>query len=79
MEVRKDERGPIMGEPARELEDRILYRRYMDALQHYGPPEPRAPSPGHAIRQCPSCGKATIFRLDPDGTWYECTGCGHFA
>ena len=74
-----EERRPTVGEPARQLEDRLLYRRYVEALKRYGPPEPKPPSPGHAIRRCPGCGSTTIFRLDPDGTWYECTRCGHFA
>ncbi len=62
-----------------ELEDELMYRRYMDALKRYGEPEEKPPSPGHAIRQCVHCGKATIFRLDTEGTWYECTRCGHYA
>jgi hypothetical protein len=57
----------------------LMYQRYLAALRRYGDPEPPAPSPGHAIRQCTHCGRATMFRLDPDGTWYECTRCGHFA
>jgi hypothetical protein len=68
-----------MGEPALGFDDRLLYRRYLEALERYGPPEPQAPSPGHAVRHCPGCGKAAIFRLDPEGTWYECTRCGHYA
>ena len=68
-----------MAEQAAELDDRLLYHRYVQALQRYGAPEGQEPSPGHAIRQCPSCGRATIFRLDPEGTWYECTRCGHYA
>jgi hypothetical protein len=56
-----------------------MYQRYLAALRRYGEPEPPPPSPGHAIRQCVHCGKATIFRLDPEGTWYECTRCGEYA
>jgi hypothetical protein len=57
----------------------LMYQRYLAALRRYGEPEPAPPSPGHAIRQCAHCGRATMFRLDPDGTWYECTRCGHYA
>lgn len=68
-----------MAEPAFQLNERLMYRRYVDALRRYGPPEPSEPSPGHAIRHCAHCGQANIFRLDPDGTWYECTRCGQYA
>jgi hypothetical protein len=68
-----------MAVPAYDLERRRLYRRYLAALERYGEPEDTAPSPGHAIRQCARCGRARVFRLDPEGTWYECTRCGHFA
>ena len=57
----------------------VLYRRYLHALERYGDPEAPPPSPGHAIRQCAHCGKATIHRLDPEGNWYECERCGHYA
>jgi hypothetical protein len=56
-----------------------MYRRYVEALKRFGPPEGPEPSPGHAIRQCVHCGKATVHRLDPEGTWYECSQCGHYA
>jgi len=68
-----------MALPAYELERQLLYRRYVEALKRHGEPEDPEPSPGHAIRQCVKCGQATIFRLDPEGTWYECTRCGHYA
>ena len=68
-----------MAETAAPLEERLLYHRYVEALRRHGAPEPAEPSPGHAIRHCAHCGKARIFRLDPDGTWYECERCGHFA
>ncbi|MCA1726743.1 MAG: hypothetical protein LC722_03530 [Actinobacteria bacterium] len=62
-----------------DLERESLYRRYLEALDRYGEPEERAPSPGHAIRHCPTCGAHTMFSLDPNGTWYECTRCKHYA
>lgn len=68
-----------MAVPARDLESGLMYERYLAALKRHGQPEEREPSPGHAIRQCVTCGRATIHRLDPDGTWYECTRCGHYA
>ena len=62
-----------------DLEKEALYRRYLEALERYGEPEEPAPSPGYAIRHCAQCGSHTMFKLDPDGTWYECTRCHHFA
>lgn len=56
-----------------------LYQRYVMALRRFGRPEEPRPSPGHAIRSCTNCGKHTMFRLDPEGTWYACTRCGSFA
>jgi hypothetical protein len=64
---------------ARDVGDGLLYQKYLQALQRYGEPERPAPSPGHAIRQCAHCGIARKFRLDPEGTWYECMHCGHYA
>jgi hypothetical protein len=68
-----------MPEAARNMEDRLLYRRYLMALERYGSPEQEEPSPGHAVRHCTHCGKAAIFKLDPEGTWYECSVCGEYA
>lgn len=68
-----------MALPSYELEGQLMYRRYVEALKRFGPPEGPEPSPGHAIRQCVHCGKATVHRLDPEGTWYECSRCGHYA
>lgn len=62
-----------------ELERDPVYQRYVAALRRYGPPEEPKPSPGHAIRSCAHCGTHTMFRLDPEGTWYECTRCGQYA
>jgi ribosomal protein L37AE/L43A len=68
-----------MGVPARDLESSLMYERYLVALKRHGRPEEREPSPGHAIRQCVRCGRATVHRLDPEGTWYECNRCGTYA
>ena len=64
---------------AEEVQDDLLYQRYLRALARHGEPEEARPSPGHAIRHCPTCGAHTMFRLDPEGTWFECTRCGHYA
>ena len=58
-----------------------LYVRYMQALKRYGeaPEQDDEPSPGHVIRHCTSCGMRAMFRLDPEGTWYECLHCGEYA
>ena len=69
-----------MAQSARELrEGGSLYLRYMQALKRYGEPEEERPSPGHVIRHCPHCGMRAIFRLDPEGNWYECLHCGEYA
>jgi hypothetical protein len=31
------------------------------------------------VRTCAHCGERTAFRLDPLGSWAECTTCGHLA
>ncbi len=59
--------------------DDALYQRYLDALERYGDSPAPQPSPGHQIRFCATCGLQTMFRLDPDGTWYECLRCGQYA
>ena len=62
-----------------DLEESFLYRRYVRALERYGDSRDERPSPGHVIRHCPSCGMRAMFRLDPEGTWFECLHCGHYA
>ena len=62
-----------------DLQQDPLYQRYLQALRVHGAPERKVPSPGHAIRNCTHCGQTSMFRLDPEGTWYECMHCGHFA
>jgi hypothetical protein len=61
-----------------DLHDDSLLRRYLRALATE-PGEPGSPSPGHAIRTCPVCGERAIFVLEPEGTWYRCSHCGHYA
>ncbi len=29
------------------------------------------------VRTCVRCGEHVPFRIDPMGTWAECTACGH--
>jgi hypothetical protein len=59
--------------------DQLLYRRYLQALERHGDPREDVPSPGHVVRYCANCGMRAMFRLDPEGTWYECLHCGHYA
>ena len=68
-----------MARPEEEMKDSFLYRRYLQALKRYGDPAEERPSPGHVIRHCPGCGMRSMFRLDPEGMWYECLHCGHYA
>jgi hypothetical protein len=61
-----------------EVSGGLLYRRYLRALEQYGDPEQEQPSPGHVIRHCHRCGQRAMFRLDPEGMWYECLHCKHY-
>jgi ribosomal protein L37AE/L43A len=56
----------------------LVLRRYLRALAHEGRPQ-RAPSPGHQIRTCPECGRRAAFSLEPEGIWFRCSACGHYA
>jgi hypothetical protein len=67
-----------MAQAAEELHDDLLYQRYLRALRRYGPPLEEEPSPGHVIRRCHTCGQRAMFRLDPEGIWYECLHCKHY-
>ena len=40
------------------------------AAQRYGTFEPE-------VRTCVRCGEHVPFRIDPMGSWAECTACGH--
>ena len=61
------------------LPDPFLYAKYLRALERYGDPRDRQPSPGHVIRHCTACGMRAMFQLDPEGNWYECLHCKHYA
>jgi hypothetical protein len=32
---------------------------------------------GPEVRTCVRCGEHVPFRIDPVGSWAECTACGH--
>jgi hypothetical protein len=62
-----------------QAQDDLLYSRYLKALERHGPPpKNESPSPGHVVRYCHTCGMRAMFRLDPEGMWYECMHCGHY-
>jgi hypothetical protein len=46
-----------------------------DVAEQHAEPEEDRPD----IRTCAHCGDRTTFRLDPLGSWAECTTCGHLA
>ena len=73
------EKGGAMAQATERLQDDLLYQRYLRALRHYGEAREEEPSPGHVIRYCHNCGMRAMFRLDPEGTWYECLHCKHYA
>jgi len=58
-----------------------LLDRYEGALRYRGDPAEGTEdlSPGLDVRTCANCGAHTLFRLDPVGTWFECSACGHLA
>jgi hypothetical protein len=66
-----------MSQAPQQLQDDPLYQRYLSALRRYGEPTEPEPSPGHVIRDCHNCGMRAMFRLDPEGMWYECLHCKH--
>ncbi len=68
-----------MAQAREELQTGALYMRYVEALRRHGKTEEPQPSPGHVVRYCHNCGMRAIFRLDPDGNWYECLHCKHYA
>lgn len=70
-----------MAQAVREL-DRdydLVLRDYLRQLARRGSPGFATRAPGHQVRTCPSCGHRAIFRLDPAGTWYRCSRCGHYS
>jgi hypothetical protein len=67
-----------MAQAREELSSGPLYMRYVQALKRHGQPEEPAPSPGHVVRYCHTCGQRAMFRLDPEGYWYECLHCKHY-
>ena len=52
----------------------IAFGRYVEAAE-------RAPKSGNVekpeVRTCTHCGEHVQFRIDPLGSWAECTVCGH--
>jgi hypothetical protein len=70
-----------MARPAARVErqyDTVL-RDYLRVLARDSRGDPRLRSPGHDLRTCPTCGARTAFTLDPEGTWFRCSNCGHYA
>ncbi|HEY3210570.1 MAG TPA: hypothetical protein VGL18_12415 [Actinomycetota bacterium] len=67
-----------MAQAREELHTGALYIRYMEALRRHGKREEPEPSPGHVVRYCHTCGMRAMFRLDPEGNWYECLHCKHY-
>jgi hypothetical protein len=69
-----------MAQPAARIDDfDSVFRDYIRALARINRRGGSAPSPGHDVRTCPSCGRHVPFALDPLGTWYRCTACGEYA
>lgn len=62
-----------------ELDYDLVLKDYLRVLTRDGRADPRLRSPGHDLRTCPSCGSRTVFTLEPEGTWFRCSRCGHYA
>jgi hypothetical protein len=63
----------------RELANDPMLGRYLAALRWHDSEDDPCESPGNDIRTCAACGEHTIFRLDPEGTWFVCSACGRYA
>ena len=57
----------------------LVLSRYLRGLARQAPSPAAAASPGHDLRICPGCGHRAAFSLDPEGIWYRCHRCGHYA
>ncbi|HYH28190.1 MAG TPA: hypothetical protein VEA19_05395 [Actinomycetota bacterium] len=68
-----------MAQTATELREQDLLGRYLRSLVRDQEAPRGTPAPGHDVRTCPTCGHEGRFVLDPEGVWYSCTRCGHFA
>jgi ribosomal protein L37AE/L43A len=70
-----------MAQTVQRVEDEygLVLRRYLGALAREGRPQRMVPSPGHQIRTCPECGRQAAFSLEPEGIWFRCSACGHYA
>jgi hypothetical protein len=69
-----------MARPASRIDEfDSVFRDYLRALARTTGQGGRAPSPGHDVRTCPSCGRRVPFALDPQGTWFRCSVCGRYA
>jgi hypothetical protein len=58
-----------------------LLDRYLEALDRSDPLDEGVEdlAPGCDVRTCANCGAHTLFRIDAEGDWAECTACGHLA
>ncbi|HEX2031823.1 MAG TPA: hypothetical protein VHL78_10535 [Actinomycetota bacterium] len=70
-----------MATPATHLDEDygLVLARYLRGLARNGGHRTARRSPGHDVRTCPNCGARSDFALDPEGTWYRCASCGHYA
>jgi phage/plasmid primase-like uncharacterized protein len=69
-----------MASPAHRVQEDFdaILGRYMRSLARDGAHR-GASAPGYTFRTCPACGARTRFALDPEGTWFRCNRCGHYA
>ena len=65
-----------------DLDYDLVYRDYLRALERMGTqavPEQQSEPDQLSARYCAHCEEMTMFRLDPEGAWFECLKCRRFA
>lgn len=68
-----------MASTATDLHEPDLLEDYVRALAREGGSHDVVLDAGRQLRTCVNCGERTVFRLEPDGTWYRCTNCREYA
>lgn len=61
--------------PEHELARTLAGTMSPESHEPHAPPEEEGPE----WRTCTHCGEHVPFRIDPDGSWAECTACGHLS
>lgn len=68
-----------MASTAPKLEKPDLLRDYLRNLSREGGSHDVVIDEGRQVRTCARCGERTVFRVEPEGTWYRCGACREYA